>query len=657
MATVSTSATKGIYDLELITLEDLLSTALQNLNQSKRLDEYLSYLTSEWYTTPEDLRLAYQNDKIWSQITLPGRLKLELIKLIENATDSQFRPPVTTIDQRIMTTTTTTAAADMLKELSPILSEKVPCVATNTTTTTEHVAWTTELDQNRSRAVDHNVELTETDQHIYAIDWSAEVGVEAHDDDVDGGSTVQAADSSSSFSSEWVCCISQEHHCYYYYNISTLESTWEPPEGVYFESVHAYDEHLQQWIALPDDYDVSNHNNYQDNNNNNNDNNDDGTEYYVQHESYDDVNIVKHHDSGNYNNSTNNDDDDSLHHLRASSSPSPVKLSSSAVKKRIIIVDVDDDDSSSDSNGSESPSCNDKMATILQFNDIYGGVEGGDDDKEADLSPKIIGYRSSHFFQSVIDGKEVPVVQIGQHHHHHHQNHHSVSSRSIDAGSSGDDVHDVSYNNNNNNNNNNRPSYDDDNNLPRRPNNPFDYFGEGGWVFSSDQNDYEWVEHMVADPKDDTVVIDDTFAQYQPTEYYVDEDYDRELVASLQAYEFDRDGDDDDFHEYDDAPSAVGQDASLIAATTSTVDAASEEDKAAKLLLIHPSAPIDDDDEVGGCRYGEVDASSPLRINNLFPDEPSMDYRILNGPSPSRLTGQHNDQLFRYDHGLIVCGY
>ena len=648
MATVSTSATKGIYDLELITLEDLLATALQNLNQSKRLDEYLSYLTSEWYTTPEDLRLAYQNDKIWSQITLPGRLKLELIKLIEKATDSQSRPPVTTIDQRIMTTATTTTTADMLKELSPILSEKVPCVATTTTTTTDRVAWTTELDQNHSRAVDHNVELTETDQQIYSIDWSAEV---AHDDDVDGGSTVQAAaSSSSSFSSEWVCCISQEHHCYYYYNISTLESTWEPPEGVYFESVHAYDEHLQQWIALPDDYDVSNHNNYQDNNNNNNDYNDGGDEYYVQLESYDDVNInIKHHDSGNYNNSTNNDDDGSLHHLRVSSSPSPVKLTSSTVKKRIIIVDVDDDDdSSSDSNGPESPSCNDKMTTILQFNDIYGGVEGGDDDKEADLSPKVIGYRS-HFFQSMIDGGEVPVVQIGQHHHHHHQNHHSVFSRSIDAGSSRDDVHDVSSSSNNNNN---RPSYDDDNNnLPRRSNNPFDYFGEGGWVFSSDQNDYEWVEHVVADPKDDTVVIDDTFSQYQPTEYYVDEDYDRELVASLQAYEFNRDGDDDDYHEYDDAPSAVGQDASLIAATTSTVDAASEEDKAAKLLFIHPSAPIDDDDdEVGGCRYGEVDPSSPLRINNLFPDEPSMDFRILEGPSPSRLPDQHNDQLFRCDH-------
>ena len=67
-------------------LSDLLTTALQNLKKEDSLEDYLQKLKSELYTTTADLKLALQDDgTAWSDIPIPGRLKLELKRLILNA--------------------------------------------------------------------------------------------------------------------------------------------------------------------------------------------------------------------------------------------------------------------------------------------------------------------------------------------------------------------------------------------------------------------------------------------------------------------------------------------------------------------------------------------------------------------------------------------
>eukprot|EP01031_Cornospumella_fuschlensis_P036341 gene36341-44084_t len=61
-------------------MEALLHAALQRLSQEDKLSFFLSYLKSEWITCIEDLQAASEHEKVWSALNLPLRLKLELLK-------------------------------------------------------------------------------------------------------------------------------------------------------------------------------------------------------------------------------------------------------------------------------------------------------------------------------------------------------------------------------------------------------------------------------------------------------------------------------------------------------------------------------------------------------------------------------------------------
>uniref|UniRef100_A0A7S3GTA6 UBA domain-containing protein n=1 Tax=Spumella elongata TaxID=89044 RepID=A0A7S3GTA6_9STRA len=64
---------------------ELLEKALRKLNQMDHYDEYLQRLNSEWYYTPNDLILAHDDEKVWAELKFPGRLKIELAKLLEES--------------------------------------------------------------------------------------------------------------------------------------------------------------------------------------------------------------------------------------------------------------------------------------------------------------------------------------------------------------------------------------------------------------------------------------------------------------------------------------------------------------------------------------------------------------------------------------------
>ena len=65
-----------------VTLEDLLMKALQKLKKEEFYEEYLQVLLGAWYTTVPELKLALSDGDAWSDIQLPGRLKLEMKRMI-----------------------------------------------------------------------------------------------------------------------------------------------------------------------------------------------------------------------------------------------------------------------------------------------------------------------------------------------------------------------------------------------------------------------------------------------------------------------------------------------------------------------------------------------------------------------------------------------
>jgi UBA/TS-N domain len=75
----------------------VFSAALSRLNRTDKLEEYLAYIRSEWYFTVPDLLMAIDDEKAWSDLKLPGRLKLE-VKSELLGSRSKMRDPVASID-------------------------------------------------------------------------------------------------------------------------------------------------------------------------------------------------------------------------------------------------------------------------------------------------------------------------------------------------------------------------------------------------------------------------------------------------------------------------------------------------------------------------------------------------------------------------------
>ncbi len=65
-------------------LKNLLLVALKTLGKEDSLEIHLQSLKADWYNSITDLQLALDDGQAWQDIQLPGRLKLELKRLLKN---------------------------------------------------------------------------------------------------------------------------------------------------------------------------------------------------------------------------------------------------------------------------------------------------------------------------------------------------------------------------------------------------------------------------------------------------------------------------------------------------------------------------------------------------------------------------------------------
>ena len=63
-------------------IAEIIHEALIKLGRVDMLNAHLDYLKSEWYYSLADLRLAIDDEHAWSDIKLPGRLKLEIKRIV-----------------------------------------------------------------------------------------------------------------------------------------------------------------------------------------------------------------------------------------------------------------------------------------------------------------------------------------------------------------------------------------------------------------------------------------------------------------------------------------------------------------------------------------------------------------------------------------------
>ena len=188
----ATSTTTNSNDIE-----PLIRSILQKMNKLESLEEHVEYLRSEWYLTIEDLRLAL-NDKIqWSELQLPGRLKIELkkelIKINVNKNDNGETDNSTTINNNINNNSSINTDNDNIT-LSP-KQEDISIKQLNTPIT--------------------------------------EIIIEGNDnnDNNDNELCELAIGNDAIASSKWLKCFSPEHESFYYVSQTTGESQWEEPDG------------------------------------------------------------------------------------------------------------------------------------------------------------------------------------------------------------------------------------------------------------------------------------------------------------------------------------------------------------------------------------------------------------------------------------------
>jgi hypothetical protein len=184
---------------ELDSLKGILREALTRIGKysENELDRTLGILNQDWYTSPEELRLALLDSRAWSDMKLPGRLKLELKTILECNSD----------------------------ELEAAASSDIPHVPHNESKDETEVS-TSSVNVSEKKDKD-NASIEEQGERERERERGA-----------DSGSTVlplpqsnATTTTTTTTTTEWFKFFSYEHEAEYYYNGVTEESRWEPPEG------------------------------------------------------------------------------------------------------------------------------------------------------------------------------------------------------------------------------------------------------------------------------------------------------------------------------------------------------------------------------------------------------------------------------------------
>jgi hypothetical protein len=174
-------------------IEPLIRSILHKMNKLESLEEHIEYLRSEWYLTIDDLRLAL-NDKIqWSELQLPGRLKIELkkelikINVYKNDNDE----------------TDITNNNNNNNILSPIKDDDNNNIQLNTPI--------------NNIIIEDNNDIHNNDDEL------CELAIGNHN-------TTTTTTNTTTTSSKWLKCFSPDHESFYYVSQTTGESQWEEPD-------------------------------------------------------------------------------------------------------------------------------------------------------------------------------------------------------------------------------------------------------------------------------------------------------------------------------------------------------------------------------------------------------------------------------------------
>jgi hypothetical protein len=63
-------------------VKDVLAASLSNLNQADKLDFYIEYFRSEWILSVLDLKRAVADSTVWSGLSIPAMLKVEIKSIL-----------------------------------------------------------------------------------------------------------------------------------------------------------------------------------------------------------------------------------------------------------------------------------------------------------------------------------------------------------------------------------------------------------------------------------------------------------------------------------------------------------------------------------------------------------------------------------------------
>ena len=99
------------------TIESILTRCLTKLKRIESRDMYLEMLHSEWYMTPADLWLAIDDGKAWSDLKLPGRLKIEIkreLQVLQSTSNETGQ--ITKSSSNALPTTTITSKEIIVQE-------------------------------------------------------------------------------------------------------------------------------------------------------------------------------------------------------------------------------------------------------------------------------------------------------------------------------------------------------------------------------------------------------------------------------------------------------------------------------------------------------------------------------------------------------------
>ena len=184
-------------------IEPLIRSILIKMNKLESLDEHVQYLRSEWYITIDDLRLALQDKTQWSELQLPGRLKIELKKELI----------------KLNTINTTTATSDTINTTAATINNTI--ITNNDESNNNNNNNTLQIPIQKKEEEEAEEEYNNNEIMNTPINTDSDINYDNELAEIAIGNLSP---------NKWLKCFSPEHECFYYVSQVSGESQWEEPD-------------------------------------------------------------------------------------------------------------------------------------------------------------------------------------------------------------------------------------------------------------------------------------------------------------------------------------------------------------------------------------------------------------------------------------------